>query len=131
MDINKVILIVIMAFSISIPALSFAALADSHQYFQNEAKEKITVKTENSTKEVTKAVKKGLIQPFSVLHAKIEKELYGRIIEVELEEDDEQWHYEIKLMYNNNIIEVEYDAFTLKITEIESRDVLSVIKGLK
>lgn len=132
MKINQLILIVLLVFSASMPTLSFAEVADyNYQYFQNGEKETLNVKTENSAGEVTKAVQKGLIQPFSLLHAKIEKDIYGRIIEVELEEDDDQWHYEIKLIHENNIIEVEYDALTLNIVEIEARDVLSVIKGLK
>ncbi len=70
-----------------------------------------------------------LIQPFSALKATVSKQLHGRIIKVELEEDDDIWVYELKLIDpNNNIVKVEYEAKTLSIIEIKGRNLENVIK---
>ncbi|BDR36255.1 hypothetical protein PDY_33030 [Photobacterium damselae subsp. damselae] len=81
--------------------------------------------------EVMAAVDQGLIQPYSALEAKVAKQLNGRIIKVELDEDDDEWVYELKLIDpNNHIIKVEYDARTLSIIEIKGRGLEHVLKGL-
>ena len=79
--------------------------------------------------EVMEAVRLGLIQPFSALQTKVNQQLNGRIIKVELEEDDDIWIYELKLIDpNNNIVRVEYEAKTLSIIEIKGRGLENVIK---
>jgi uncharacterized membrane protein YkoI len=79
--------------------------------------------------EVMHAVQQGLIQPFSALQEKVAKQLNGRIIKVELDEDDDVWVYELKLIDpNNNIVKVEYEARTLTIIEIKGRGLENIIK---
>ncbi|MGF1683846.1 PepSY domain-containing protein [Photobacterium minamisatsumaniensis] len=79
--------------------------------------------------DVMQAVQQGLIQPYSALQEVVSKQLRGRIIKVELEEDDDIWIYELKLIDpNNNIVKVEYEAKTLSIIEIKGRALENVIK---
>ncbi|MCQ1059124.1 PepSY domain-containing protein [Photobacterium sp. DNB23_23_1] len=79
--------------------------------------------------DVMRAVQQGLVQPFSSLQSKVNEQLHGRIIRVELEEDDDIWIYELKLIGpNNNIVRVEYDAQTLTILEIKGRGLENIIK---
>ncbi|WP_157072557.1 PepSY domain-containing protein [Photobacterium sanguinicancri] len=76
------------------------------------------------------AVEHGLIQSFSALQSTVARQLHGRIIKVELEEDDDIWVYELKLLDpNNNIVKVEYDARTLSIIKISGRQLENIIKG--
>ncbi|OAN13163.1 hypothetical protein A3K86_16010 [Photobacterium jeanii] len=80
--------------------------------------------------DVIEAVEKGLIQPFSALQNTVADQLHGRIIKVELEEDDDIWIYELKLLDpQNNIVKVEYDARTLSIIKISGRQLEKIIKG--
>lgn len=78
--------------------------------------------------EVYEAVKDGKIQPFSALYATIGAQLNGRVIKVELEEDDDEWVYELKLMHEDNVIRAEYNATTLELMELRGRNLNSVIK---
>lgn len=79
--------------------------------------------------DVMLAVQQGLIQPYSALQAVVSKQLHGRIIKVELEEDDDVWIYELKLIDpNNNIVRVEYEAKTLTILKIKGRGLENIIK---
>ncbi|OBU16340.1 hypothetical protein AYY19_04060 [Photobacterium aquimaris] len=78
---------------------------------------------------VMDAVAQGLIQPFSALQHRVHQQLLARIIRVELDKDDNEWIYELKLIdANNNIIKVEYEARTLKMIEIKGRHLESVLK---
>ena len=78
---------------------------------------------------VMDAVAQGLIQPFSALQHKVHQQLLARIIRVELDKNDDEWTYELKLIDgNNNIIKVEYEARTLKMIEIKGRHLESVLK---
>ncbi len=77
---------------------------------------------------VLKAVKLGKIQPFSELYQTLDQQLNGRVIKVELDEEDEEWVYELKLIHNNNVIKVEYDASTLEMLEIKGRNLNKVLK---
>lgn len=78
--------------------------------------------------EVYRAVKNGDIRPFSDLYAAIERDVYGRIIKVELEKDDGVWVYELKVLFDNNVIRIEYDAATLEILEIKGRNLNKALK---
>lgn len=108
------------------------AFADEHQNGhklildvpQNETR----IEIEEDQDEVYDAVQAGLVKPFSELYAMVEKDFYGRIIKVELDEDDDEWTYELKLVHENNIIKVEYNAATLAITEIKGRDIRAALK---
>ncbi|MGL4546391.1 MAG: PepSY domain-containing protein [Plesiomonas sp.] len=75
------------------------------------------------------ATQAGLIQPYSELLAQVEKDFYGRIIEVELDEDDDIWEYELKLLSaENNLIKVKYNAMTLQVIKIKGRHLEKVLK---
>ncbi|KLV10297.1 hypothetical protein C9I92_09925 [Photobacterium ganghwense] len=79
--------------------------------------------------DVMLAVEQGLIRPYSELQAKVKHQLNGRIIKVELEEDDGVWVYELKLLDpKNNVVKVEYEAKTLTLTEIKGRGLEHIIK---
>lgn len=113
-------------------SVSQHAFADEHQNGhklildvpQNETR----IEIEEDQDEVYDAVQAGLVKPFSELYAMVDSDFHGRIIKVELEEDDDEWTYELKLVHDNNVIKVEYNATTLAITEIKGRDIRAALK---
>ncbi|MGL4600019.1 MAG: PepSY domain-containing protein [Plesiomonas sp.] len=75
------------------------------------------------------ATQAGLIQPYSALLTQVQKDFYGRIIEVELDEDDDIWEYELKLLSaENNLIKVKYNATTLQVIKMKGRHLEQVLK---
>jgi len=59
------------------------------------------------------ALEAGQIRPLSELLAEVERRFRGRVIEAELELDDGQWLYEIKILPpNGRLFTVELDAAT-------------------
>ncbi|MEJ2765013.1 PepSY domain-containing protein [Photobacterium sp. MCCC 1A19761] len=79
--------------------------------------------------EVIEAVQQGRVQPYTALQLVVSQQLNGRIIKVELEQDDDQWVYELKLIDpENNIIKVKYDASSLTMIEIKGRHLENIIK---
>lgn len=59
------------------------------------------------------ALEAGQIRPLSDLLAEVERRFRGRVIEAELERDDGQWLYEIKILPpNGRVFIVELDAAT-------------------
>ncbi|BCL69231.1 hypothetical protein TUMSATVNIG1_11740 [Vibrio nigripulchritudo] len=78
--------------------------------------------------DVYEAVQEGRIQPFSALYKAVAEQLNGRVIRVELDEDDDQWIYELRLVHDENVIKVEYDASTLELMQIKGRNLNQVIK---
>lgn len=101
---------------------------DGHQLIQDVHQNGAKIDIDEDQDEVYDAVQAGLVKPFSELYAMVEKDFHGRIIKVELDEDDNEWTYELKLVHENNIIKVEYDAATLAITEIKGRDIRAALK---
>ena len=101
---------------------------DGHQLIQDVHQNGAKIDIDEDQDEVYDAVQTGLVKPFSELYAMVEKDFHGRIIKVELDEDDNEWTYELKLVHENNIIKVEYDAATLAITEIKGRDIRAALK---
>jgi hypothetical protein len=87
-----------------------------------------TIEFDEDRDEIIRAVEQGLIKPFSALYQTVNQDLYGRIIKVELEEDDDEWTYELKLIYENQIIKVEYNASSLQMLELKGRHLQKVIK---
>ncbi|WP_244225172.1 PepSY domain-containing protein [Vibrio aquaticus] len=102
---------------------------DGHALVQDEHRPGAKIEFEEDQDEVFEAVKKGYIRPFSEMYAAVERDLYGRIIHVELEEDDDVWVYELKLNYDNNIIKVEYNAETLEMILIKGRNFKQALKN--
>ncbi|NOH98508.1 PepSY domain-containing protein [Vibrio sp. 99-70-13A1] len=101
---------------------------NGHELVQDVYKEGTRIEFDEDQDEVYDAVKDGLIKPFSELYETIESQLNGRVIRVELEEDDDEWVYELKLVHDNNVIKVEYNATTLEMLEIKGRNLQDVIK---
>ena len=59
------------------------------------------------------ALEAGQIRPLSDLLAEVERRFRGRVIEADLERDDSQWLYELKILPpNGRIFIVELDAAT-------------------
>ncbi|MBS7810613.1 PepSY domain-containing protein [Roseococcus pinisoli] len=59
------------------------------------------------------ALEAGQIRPLSELLSEVERRYHGRVIEAELELEDGQWQYEIKILPpNGRIFTVELDATT-------------------
>lgn len=59
------------------------------------------------------ALEAGEIRPLSDLLAEVERRFRGRVIEAELEQDDGQWLYDIKILPpNGRVFDVELDAAT-------------------
>ncbi len=104
---------------------------DGHALVQDVYKPGTDVEFDEDQDEVFAAVQRGYVRPFSEMYAAVERDLHGRIIEVELEEDDGLWVYELKLNHNNNIIEVEYNAQTFEMLEIKGRNFANALKKLK
>jgi uncharacterized membrane protein YkoI len=64
----------------------------------------------------------GKIAPLQHLFDKVERECRGRFVEMELDEDDGQWTYEIKLIGpRGDVAELEYDAADLRLLEAEGQ----------
>ena len=59
------------------------------------------------------ALEAGQIRPLSELLAEVERRYRGRVIEADLERDDNQWLYEFKILPSNGrVFRVELDAAT-------------------
>ncbi len=102
---------------------------NGHALVQDVHKPGTRIEFDEDQDEVYDAVKKGYIQPFSEMYAVVERDLHGRIIQVELEEDDDMWIYELKLNHNNNILKVEYNAQTLEMLQIKGRNIRQALKN--
>ncbi|HHX8298154.1 TPA: PepSY domain-containing protein [Vibrio diabolicus] len=101
---------------------------NGHAIVQDVEKPGTRIEFDEDQDEVYRAVQQGYIRPFSDLYAAVENDLYGRIIKVELEEDDDAWVYELKILYNNSVLKVEYDAATLEMLEIKGRSFNKALK---
>ncbi|MGY0615754.1 PepSY domain-containing protein [Vibrio sp. FJH11] len=104
------------------------AAQDGHAIVQDVVKPGTQIEFDEDQDEVYRAVQNGYIRPFSELYATVEKDLYGRIIKVELEEDDNEWVYELKILFDNIVLKVEYDAATLEMLEVKGRNFNRALK---
>lgn len=58
-----------------------------------------------------RAVAAGEVMPLRAVLDKLERELPGQVMEVELEREGEQWQYEIKLLRpNGSLVRLRVDA---------------------
>lgn len=124
----KTLLLIMLAGSTLQLAIAEDDTQNGHALVQDAYKEGARIEFDEDQDEVFDAVQQGLIQPFSALYKTVDQQLNGRLIKVELEEDDDQWIYELKLVHDNNIINVEYNATTLEMIEIKGRNLHDVIK---
>ncbi|CAM3543960.1 PepSY domain-containing protein [Parendozoicomonas haliclonae] len=77
------------------------------------------------------AVDKGDAVSYDVLESSIRQRFYGRIIRVEMEKDDGIWIYELRLLQDDGrVVEMELNARTLQVLEIEGRSLETVVKAL-
>ncbi|MDV6250789.1 PepSY domain-containing protein [Vibrio sp. EA2] len=104
------------------------ASQDGHAIVQDVIKPGTEIEFDEDQDEVYRAVQNGDIRPFSELYATVEKDLYGRIIKVELEEDNHAWVYELKILFDSNVLKVEYDAATLEMLEVKGRNFNKALK---
>ncbi|PFG55962.1 putative membrane protein YkoI [Vibrio sp. ES.051] len=104
------------------------AQKNGHAIVRDVEKPGTRIEFDEDQDEVYRAVQKGYIRPFSELYAAVENDLYGRIIKVELEEEHDEWVYELKILYNNSVLKVEYDAATLEMLEIKGRSFNKALK---
>ncbi|MGR4988362.1 PepSY domain-containing protein [Vibrio rotiferianus] len=101
---------------------------DGHAIVRDVEKPGTRIEFDEDQDEVYRAVQKGYIRPFSEMYEAVENDLYGRIIKVELEEDDDEWVYELKILFDDSVIKVEYDAETLEMLEIKGRNFNKALK---
>ncbi len=104
------------------------ALPGENPVVQDVVKPSPKIEFDGDQEKVYRAVKHGYIRPFSELYAIVEKDLYGRIIKVELEEDNNEWVYELKILFDNSVLKVEYDAATLEMLEVKGRNFNKALK---
>ena len=111
-------------------SLSFASWADTPSLLpgQDMHPPGAKVDIDEDQDEVLEAVREGKIRPFSELYQTVAQQLNGRVIKVELEEDDDMWVYELKIVYQNSVYKVEYNARDLSIFSIRGRNVMELIK---
>ncbi|WP_207537456.1 PepSY domain-containing protein [Sabulicella rubraurantiaca] len=75
---------------------------------------------ESDQERARRALREGRIRPLSEILAIVQPRLGGRVIEVELDEEDGRFVYEFKVMTpRGRIREVEVDAATGEILEID------------
>ncbi len=80
------------------------------------------------------AVQNGQVRPFSELYDILEREINGRIIQVKLDEeendyDQDIWIYKLKVLHKNNVIRLNYNAETLKLIQIKGRNYQEIFKN--
>lgn len=120
----------VLVFCTLLTSLSFASWADTplpppgQEMHPPGAK----IDIDEDQNEVFEAVREGKIRPFSELYQTVAQQLNGRVIKVELEEDDDMWVYELKIVYQNSVYKVEYNARDLSIFSIRGRNVMELIK---
>lgn len=120
--------ILALLFMLISSAYAFGSKDNGHILVQDEFRSGTHVEIDEDQDEVYEAVQQGLIKPFSELYSTIDQQLNGRLIKVELDEDDDEWVYELKLIHEGNVIKVEYNATTLELIEIKGRNLMDVIK---
>ncbi|MBV7457503.1 PepSY domain-containing protein [Acidovorax sp. sif1233] len=69
------------------------------------------------------AVQAGQVLPLPVVLERLQREVPGQVLEVELEQEQDRWIYEIKLLTPaGRLTKVKLDARTTEVLRIKSRD---------
>ena len=69
------------------------------------------------------AVQAGQVLPLPVVLERLQREVPGQVLEVELEQERDRWIYEIKLLTPaGQLTKVKLDARTTEVLRINSRD---------
>lgn len=113
---------------VSVANTSQPTSATGYELIQDINKTGVTVHFDKSETNVLNALQRGQIKPLSALYAAVDKQIYGQINTIELDKDDGQWIYEVTLINNNQLVEVEYDAMTLQAQELKGKNIISAIK---
>ena len=133
MTMNKKTITLIGALLAGVSMTSIANTSDhvaatGYDLIQDINKSGVIVHFDKSDKKVLNAIQRGQIKPLSALYAAVDKEIYGQIKTVELDKDDGQWTYDVTLINNNQLVEVEYDAMTLRPQELKGKNIIDAIK---
>lgn len=65
---------------------------------------------------------KAEVVPVEQLFEKVQKEFEGIILELELEEEDLRWIYEVKLLTpQGNVLKIDYDAKTMAVLKVKGQ----------
>lgn len=65
---------------------------------------------------------KAEVVPVERLFQQVQTEFEGMILELELEEEDLRWIYEVKLLTpQGNVLEIDYDAKTMALLNVKGR----------
>lgn len=68
------------------------------------------------------AVTSGQVLPLRTVLERLEREHPGQVLEVELEQDDDQWVYEVKLLQNDGqLVKIKLDARTAAVLSSRTR----------
>ena len=114
--------------SLSLPVWAEGAMPPPPPPAQNIHPPGAQVNIDEQQREVYQAVKEGKIRPFSELYQTVDAQLFGRVIKVELEKEGHLWVYELKLVYQNKVYKVEYNARNLDMMSIRGKNVIELIK---
>ncbi|HEY9380378.1 MAG TPA: PepSY domain-containing protein [Burkholderiales bacterium] len=69
-----------------------------------------------------RALEAGEIMPLSRILDRVERDYAGRVLEVELEREDERWLYEIKLLQDGGqVLKLKVDARDAEVLSIKGR----------
>ncbi|MBR0568855.1 PepSY domain-containing protein [Azoarcus sp. L1K30] len=69
-----------------------------------------------------RALEAGEVMPLRGIIERVEREQAGQIIEIELEQDDGRWQYELKLLRNDgNMLRVKVDARDGRVLSVRGR----------
>lgn len=78
---------------------------------------------------VREVVARGDAVSYEVLEKAVSQQFYGRMIHVDLERENGRWYYEIRLLQDDGrIIEVELEAKSLTIIEVEGHQLETVLR---
>lgn len=62
------------------------------------------------------------VVPIERVFQQVQKEFDGIILELELEDEESQWIYEVKLLTpQGNVLKIEYDAKTMALIDVKGR----------
>lgn len=65
---------------------------------------------------------KAEVVPVQQLFQKVQKEFEGIILELELEEEDLRWIYEVKVLTpQGNVLKIDYDAKTMAVLTVKGQ----------
>lgn len=69
------------------------------------------------------AVQAGQVLPLPTLLERLQRTHPGRVLELELERENDRWIYEVKLLQaNGQLLKIELDAGTAQVLQVERKD---------